>query len=110
MSCFTVAAAIALAACDDEDCCSGTMGPSAISLEGTHPCEAITCETGEVCVSFRGGIDSGVVEPPTCEEVPPLCTLTNCSTPDCPACVYDICGSDQSLPSVNGRDVLCGYP
>lgn len=108
MSCFLVCAAIA--GCDDEDCCTGTMGPAPISLEGTHPCESLTCQTGEVCVAIRGGLDSGVVDPPTCELVPTTCTLTNCAAGECPACVDQICGSDQTVPTVTGRDVICGYP
>src|SRR5688572_9613520 len=90
VSCFLGGVLIATASsCDDGDCCTGTTGPASPSLEGTDPCGVLTCQSGEVCVAIRGGIDSGVPDPAYCEAAPPLCVLTDCQG-DCGPCVDQI--------------------
>jgi len=113
VSCFCVIAATALlavAGCDDTDCCSGSGRTT--SLVGTYACGTGECQTGEICTTFTAGIDSGVAPSPYCTQVPAPCTIEDCAYNDCAPCVRELCGagSDWTSLRVDGRELSCyGY-
>jgi hypothetical protein len=88
--------------------CGGGSGGTL--LTGTAPCgPGLTCDSGEVCRRFAGGVDAGGsgsgVSQGECITFPPNCFLFNCSGSECAQCIVDLCF--QGPATVSGRDLTC---
>lgn len=87
-------------------------GAPATSLEGTLACGAMTCTSGQLCLSRASGVDGGGAPVPFCQDAPPGCTdLRDCDdqsscTATPPTCAQTACGPTPPH-QVRGRVVHC---
>ncbi len=87
--------------------CGAGGGESSTNLEGTIPCEAMPCQSQQLCRHQGQGIDAGVPPQDMCVTVSTSCAVTDCEGPDCPTCVRELCDCRTCPATVVGRMLTC---